>query len=40
MKKLLWAIALFCLAIGIYRQEYTGVLQKAILICLECVGIG
>lgn len=40
MKKILWLLALGCLALGLYQKEYLGVLQKAILICLECVGIG
>ncbi len=38
------AIALFVgavfLSAGIWREEYTIVFEKAINICLECVGIG
>ena len=40
LKKLLWLIALAFLAIGIYEKEYIAVLQKAAVICLECIGIG
>jgi len=35
----LFAAALF-LVIGVMRQEYLDVWQKAVKICLECVGIG
>ena len=28
------------IAVGIVRQEYVLVLQKAVRICLECIGIG
>lgn len=27
-------------AIGLFRQEHLEVLQKAVKICLECIGIG
>lgn len=40
MKKLLWLLALGCIAYGLYAGEITQVLQKATFICLECVGIG
>ena len=29
-----------CMAFGIYRGEMAVVLEKAIRICLECIGIG
>jgi len=29
-----------CLGLGIARGEPAQVLQKAILVCLECIGIG
>jgi hypothetical protein len=28
------------MGIGIWREEYTVVMEKAINICLECIGIG
>ncbi len=33
-------VSLLFLAIGIAKQEYLEVLQKAVKICLECIGIG
>ncbi len=33
-------VALIFLAIGIWQQEYLLVLRKAVVICLECIGIG
>ncbi len=36
---LLAAAALF-IAIGVMRKEHWDVFQKAVKICLECVGIG
>nr|WP_122012096.1 CD1871A family CXXC motif-containing protein [Maliibacterium massiliense] len=35
---LLCGVALVC--IGIYRDEVSIVLRKAVNICLECIGIG
>lgn len=41
-----WITAIFLvlgavfLLVGIWREEYTIVMEKAINICLECVGIG
>lgn len=32
--------ALFFIGIGIAKQEYLEVMQKAVRICLECIGIG
>lgn len=37
---LLFIIGASFLLLGIWRQEYTIVMEKAINICLECVGIG
>lgn len=31
---------LFTIALGIAREEHQTVLEKAIKICLECMGIG
>lgn len=36
----LLVLAATFLGIGICRREYVGVLQKAVTICLECIGIG
>jgi hypothetical protein len=35
---LLFGVA--CLGIGIFRNEAAEVLQKATLVCLECIGLG
>ena len=40
MRIFLWLLAAAFLAAGIYQKEYMEVLHKAILICLECIGIG
>ena len=40
MKKLLWFVAIGFLAVGFFNQDFLAVLQKAAVICLECVGIG
>ena len=34
------AAALVLIGVGIAQQEYLLVLQKAVRICLECIGIG
>ena len=28
------------IAVGVWRAEYLVVLKKAVMICLECIGIG
>lgn len=33
-------LALALTGVGLMRQEQTEVLQKAVRICLECIGIG
>lgn len=33
-------VGLMFMAVGILRQEHMTVLQKAIRVCLECIGIG
>ena len=33
-------ISVFFIGIGIAKQEYLEVMQKAVRICLECIGIG
>ena len=44
MKKKLWMVlsvaGLVLMGFGIARGEVATVLKKAILICLECIGIG
>lgn len=37
---LLLFIGIACIAIGVLRGENAVVLQKAKLVCLECIGIG
>lgn len=37
---LLLLIEIVFLFLGIWREEYTIVMEKAINICLECIGIG
>lgn len=37
---LLAAVGLMMMGFGIYRGEMSVVLEKAIHICLECIGIG
>ena len=34
------ALSLLFIGIGLMRQEYLEVLQKAVRICLDCIGIG
>ena len=36
----LLAAALAFIAVGLLRQEHLEVMQKAVRICLECIGIG
>ncbi len=33
-------LGILLLAAGVYREEYRLVMQKAVRICLECIGIG
>lgn len=47
MKHKKWIVPICCLAagsvmivLGIVREEHRTVLEKAINICLECIGIG
>lgn len=34
------AAGLFMMGVGVYRGEMSVVLEKAINICMECIGIG
>ena len=34
------AVSLLFIGLGLARQEHLDVMQKAVRICLECVGIG
>lgn len=34
------AAGIVCIAIGAYRGEIMTVLNNAIVVCLECIGIG
>ena len=29
-----------CLLMGFYKEQFTEIYRKAIMICLECIGIG
>lgn len=40
MQCFLFSLAIGLLIVGIYNQEYEAVFNKAINICLECIGIG
>jgi len=37
---LILTIGLAFIAIGVMREEHLVVLQKAVNICLECIGVG
>ena len=37
---LLLLAGLGCMAIGLYRDEAAQICSKAIMICLECIGLG
>lgn len=37
---ILIALGFLSVALGVYRGEIFTVLNKAIIICLECIGIG
>lgn len=34
------AMGVVLLAAGIYRDQFTDIYRKAVMICLECIGIG
>ncbi|MEG0129053.1 CD1871A family CXXC motif-containing protein [Clostridium sp.] len=36
----IFLLGLIFIAIGLWRDEHTIVMEKAINICLECIGIG
>ena len=45
MKKIpKWSIGLLigviCLVIGVFEEQFTEIYRKAVMICLECIGIG
>lgn len=33
-------IGIVCLTIGLFQNQFADILQKAVMICLECIGIG
>lgn len=37
---LLLIVGMLLAGLGVFRQEAVSVLQKAIVICLQCIGIG
>ncbi len=36
----LLGLSMLLIAIGVLKKEYLEVMQKAVKICLECIGIG
>ncbi|MCI7099904.1 MAG: hypothetical protein MR966_13595 [Lachnospiraceae bacterium] len=40
IRTLLFLSGIICLAAGIFQGDYRDTLVKAIMICLECIGIG
>lgn len=45
MKKIpKWSIGLLvgivCLVIGVFEEQFAEIYRKAVMICLECIGIG
>lgn len=45
LKKIpVWSVGLclgiLCLAIGIFHNQLADIMKKAVMICLECIGIG
>ena len=36
----LLGLAVILIAVGLIKQEHLEVMQKAVKICLECIGIG
>lgn len=35
-----FVLSVFFIGIGIAKQEHLDVMQKAVMVCLECIGIG
>lgn len=33
-------IGVICLSIGAYYEQFSDIFRKAVMICLECIGIG
>jgi len=40
MKYIFLALSLIFIGMGVFREEHLVVLQKAVNICLECIGVG
>lgn len=40
IKSIIFAVAAAFIVVGIARGDYADTLHKAIIICLECIGIG
>lgn len=34
------AVGVCCLAIGLWNDQFADMYRKAVMICLECIGIG